>query len=52
MKIVGPALGAVIKTVIDNLRDQMKKRRTEKAKKVKVVLYGPDGNEIKWEEEQ
>jgi hypothetical protein len=46
-KIVGPAMGALVKTIVDDIYAEIKKRRARgKLKKVKVIIYGPDGKPI------
>lgn len=47
--VVGPALGAMVKSIIDGLAKDRRERKERKQKKVRVRLYGPDGKEIKWD---
>ena len=49
--IVGPALSTLVKIVIENVCKKLKKEveKTE-IKHAKVLLYGPDGKEIKWDD--
>ena len=48
--VVGPAAAAVTKSVVETISSSMNERRKNaRLRKIKVLLYGPDGKEIKWE---
>jgi hypothetical protein len=45
--VVGPALAAITRAVVQNVSAALEKRKEEKKRKqIKVTLYGPDGKEI------
>lgn len=49
--VVGPALGAMVKSIVDGLATDRRQRKERKQRKVRVLLYGPDGKEIKWDKD-
>jgi hypothetical protein len=49
--IAGPALSTLVKMIVENVCKKLKRDvEKTKIKHAKVLLYGPDGKEIKWDE--